>query len=142
VAVNIIPRKVENYVIDAEYKERRNVVSKEISADTDSLKVDFYDNGEIDGDSISIFYNDKLIAFNRYSVPGLFILMWRWIPPGNTMRSACLRITWVLFRQSHALMVVTDGKKRYEIPMASSLEQKCHIKNKAKEKIFQTKSLF
>ncbi|HET9824192.1 MAG TPA: hypothetical protein VFP87_02595, partial [Chitinophagaceae bacterium] len=52
VAVNIIPRKVENYVIDAEYKERKNIVSKEITVATDSLNVDFFDNGEIDGDSI------------------------------------------------------------------------------------------
>src|SRR5215471_14417380 len=37
VAVNIIPRKVENYVIDAEYKERKNIVSKEITVTSDSL---------------------------------------------------------------------------------------------------------
>jgi len=134
VAVNIIPRKVENYVIDAEYKERRNVVSKEISADTDSLKVDFYDNGEIDGDSISIFYNDKLIAFNRilstravhfnvaldttreYNEISMFADNLGSIPP-NT-----------------ALMVVTDGKKRYEIPMASSLEQNATLRIKRKKK--------
>ncbi|HEY0432827.1 MAG TPA: hypothetical protein VGC95_03075, partial [Chitinophagaceae bacterium] len=48
VAVNIIPRKVENFVIDAEYKERENIVSKEITVDSDTLSVDFYDNGEID----------------------------------------------------------------------------------------------
>jgi hypothetical protein len=134
VAVNIIPRKVENYVIDAEYKERRNVVSKEISVDTDSLKVDFYDNGEIDGDSISIFYNDKLIAFNRilstkavhfkvaldtareYNEISMFADNLGSIPP-NT-----------------ALMVVTDGKKRYEIPMASSLEQNATLRIKRKKK--------
>ena len=39
VAVNIIPRKVENYVIDAEYKERENIVSKEITVTSDSLNV-------------------------------------------------------------------------------------------------------
>ena len=130
VAVNIIPRKVENYVIDAEYKERKNVLSKEISVDSDSLKVDFYDNGEIDGDSISIFYNDKLIAFNRilstravhftvaldttreYNEISMFADNLGSIPP-NT-----------------ALMVVTDGKKRYEIPMASSLEQNATLRIK------------
>ena len=31
------------------------MVANEITVASDSLKVDFYDNGEIDGDSISIF---------------------------------------------------------------------------------------
>ncbi len=65
VAVNIIPRKVVNYVVEAQYKKRENILADEITVDKDSLKVDFYDNGEIDGDSISIFYNNQLIAFNR-----------------------------------------------------------------------------
>lgn len=29
------------------------------------MRVDFYDNGEIDGDIISVFYNQKLIMFNQ-----------------------------------------------------------------------------
>jgi hypothetical protein len=63
--VTIQPRNVINYVVSNQYKEREKVVADELIVESDTLKVDFYDNGEIDGDSISVFYNDKLIAFNR-----------------------------------------------------------------------------
>lgn len=132
VAVNIIPRKVENYVIDAQYKERENVVSKEIAVESDSLNVDFYDNGEIDGDSISIFYNDKLIAFSRIlSTKAVHFT----VALDNTREVN--EITMFAdnlgsIPPNTALMVVSDGKKRYEIPMASSLERNATLRIKRK----------
>src|SRR5688572_1901121 len=56
-AVNVVQRKVINYVVETQFKERENVLIDEIEVDSDSVKVDFYDNGEIDGDSISVFFN-------------------------------------------------------------------------------------
>ncbi|MBL0129844.1 MAG: hypothetical protein IPP43_00915 [Chitinophagaceae bacterium] len=58
-------RKVINYVIEKEYTERENVLVNEIEVESDSLQVDLYDNGEIDGDIISLFYNKQLILFNQ-----------------------------------------------------------------------------
>ncbi len=134
VAVNIIPRKVENYVIDAEYKERENVVSKEIVVASDSLKVDFYDNGEIDGDSISIFYNNKLIAFNRI----LSTKAVHFTVALDTTREVN-EITMFAdnlgsIPPNTALMVVIDGKKRYEIPMASNLQKNATLRIMRKKK--------
>jgi hypothetical protein len=128
VAVNIIPRKVENYVIDAEYKQRENIVSKEINVESDSLKVDFYDNGEVDGDSISIFYNDKLIAFNR-------ILSTKAVHFDVVLDSTKELNEISMFADNlgsippnTALMVVTDGKKRYEVSMSSNLSQNATLR--------------
>ncbi len=134
VAVNIIPRKVENYVIDAEYKQRENVVSKEIVAESDSLKVDFYDNGEIDGDSISIFYNDKLIAFNRIlSTKAVHF---------NVALDTTREINEItmfadnlgIIPPNTALMVVIDGVKRYQISMKSNLEQNATLRIRRKNR--------
>jgi len=134
IAVNIIPRKVENYVIDSEYKQRENVVSKEITVSSDSLKVDFFDNGEIDGDSISIFYNNKLIAFNRI----LSTKAVHFTVALDTTRQVN-EITMFAdnlgsIPPNTALMVVTDGKKRYEIPMASNLQRNATLKIRRKKK--------
>ena len=134
IAVNIIPRKVENYVIDSEYKQRENVVSKEITVSSDSLKVDFFDNGEIDGDSISIFYNNKLIAFNR-------ILSTKAVHFTVALDTTRQINEITMFADNlgsippnTALMVVTDGKKRYEIPMASNLQRNATLKIRRKKK--------
>ena len=121
-------------MIDSEYKQRENVVSKEITVSSDSLKVDFFDNGEIDGDSISIFYNNKLIAFNRIlSTKAVHFTV------GLDTTREINEITMFAdnlgsIPPNTALMVVTDGRKRYEIPMASNLQRNATLKIRRKKK--------
>lgn len=43
------------------FKVRQKVFVKEIPVSGDSIELRFYDNAEIDGDSISVFLNDKLL---------------------------------------------------------------------------------
>jgi hypothetical protein len=123
VAATVIQRPIVNYVVADAYKERENIVAQEIVTESDSLKIDFYDNGEVDGDSISIFFNDKLLASaqklsakaihlavgldtaKEYNDLAMFADNLGSIPP-NT-----------------ALMLVYDGKKRYEVRLSSSLDK-------------------
>ncbi|HEY0066414.1 MAG TPA: hypothetical protein VGB46_03600, partial [Flavisolibacter sp.] len=51
VAATVINRPVVNYVVNRQYKERETEVANEIFVDSDSIMVDFYDNGDVDGDS-------------------------------------------------------------------------------------------
>jgi len=131
-AVRIQPRNVVNYVVSNQFKEREKVIAQELIVDADTLKVDFYDNGEIDGDSISVFLNDKLIAFNR-------ILTTRSVHfdiPLDTTKEVN-EITMFAdnlgsIPPNTALMIVNDGKKRYEIRLTSNLEKSATIKLKRK----------
>jgi hypothetical protein len=47
------------------YNNRKNVVQQEITVNADSVRISFYDNGDIDGDSISVFMNGKPIVYKR-----------------------------------------------------------------------------
>jgi hypothetical protein len=47
--------------IEKKFVERTKVFTKEIPIAGDSIELRFYDNGEVDGDSISLFLNDKLV---------------------------------------------------------------------------------
>ena len=47
--------------IEQKYVSRKKVLVKEIPLAGDSVELQFYDNAEIDGDSISLFLNDRLI---------------------------------------------------------------------------------
>jgi len=132
-AVRIQPRNVVNYVVSNHYKEREKVVAQELTVEADSIKVDFYDNGEIDGDSISIFYNDKLIAFNR-------ILSTRSVHFDITLDSTKEINELTMFADNlgaippnTALMLVNDGKKRYEVRLTSNLEKSATIRFKKKK---------
>lgn len=47
--------------IEEEFKIREKVIATDIPLTGDSIELRFYDNAEIDGDSISLFLNNKLI---------------------------------------------------------------------------------
>jgi hypothetical protein len=47
--------------IEEKYISRKKILTTEIPVSGDSIELRFYDNAEIDGDSISLFLNDKLI---------------------------------------------------------------------------------
>lgn len=130
--VNIVQRKVVNYVIENQFKERENVVIQEIEVESDSLQVDFYDNGEVDGDSISIFYNNQLVAFNR-------ILSTRAVHFNLGLDSARDVNELTMFADNlgsippnTALMMVDDGKNRFELRLSSSLEKNATIRIRKK----------
>lgn len=54
-----IPPPVQT--IEEKFTSRKKVFTKEIPVDGDSVELRFYDNAEIDGDSISLFLNDVMI---------------------------------------------------------------------------------
>lgn len=47
--------------IEEEFKIREKIIATDIPISGDSIELRFYDNAEIDGDSISLFLNNKLI---------------------------------------------------------------------------------
>ena len=47
--------------IEEEFKIREKIIATDIPITGDSIELSFYDNAEIDGDSISLFLNNKLI---------------------------------------------------------------------------------
>ena len=123
VQATVIQRKIENPVINREFAERENVVQKLIEVDSDSITIDLYDNGDVDGDSVSVFFNGELLGANlmlstrsihmnikldttkEFNDLSMFANNLGAIPP-NT-----------------ALMLISDGKKRYEVRLSSSLDK-------------------
>ena len=65
---------VQTATIEEKFVARKKVLIKEIPVSGDSLELRFYDNAEIDGDSISLFLNGKLLfqhirlTGNAYSI--------------------------------------------------------------------------
>jgi hypothetical protein len=133
-SVNVVQRKVINYVIENQFKERENVVADEITVNSDSLKVDFYDNGEIDGDSISVFFNNQLIAFNRkISTRSVHIdLMLDNTKEVNEISMFADNLGSI--PPNTALMLIHDGKKRYEVRLSSNFEKNAVVRIRRNKK--------
>ena len=132
--VNIVQRKVVNYVIENQYKERANEIAGEIEVSSDSLKVDFYDNGEVDGDSISVFYNSQLIAFHQKLGTRSIHFNITLNPKSEVNELSMFADNLGSIPPNTALMIIDDGKKRHEVRLSSSLDKTATIKIRRKKK--------
>jgi hypothetical protein len=61
VVVTPAPVIIAPPTIEEKFSSRQKNFIKEIPVSGDSVELRFYDNAEIDGDSISLFLNDKLL---------------------------------------------------------------------------------
>jgi len=108
-------------------KPREKQLVNTVLVDTSKIKIQLYDNAEIDGDTITVFINNKLllyqqrlterpleIDFNAFPETDYELVMYAdnlgTIPP-NT-----------------ALMVITAGKKKYELFLSSSEQKSAAVK--------------
>ena len=103
--------------------KRKSTVLKTIEVGNHSVKIDLYDNGEIDGDSVSIFYNGKMIIANRKLTarPISFILDMDEENAVNELAMYAENLGSI--PPNTALMIVTDGPNRYEVRITSDLEK-------------------
>src|SRR5439155_25621311 len=95
---------------------------KTIEIENENFKVDLYDNGEVDGDSVSLFYNGKLLlSHKRLSEKPITLTL------DATTEYAVNELTMYAenlgeIPPNTALMVITDGDNRYEVPITSNLK--------------------
>jgi hypothetical protein len=134
IATTIIQRPVVNYVIADQFKQRKNVLAEEIIVDADSVNVDFYDNGEVDGDSISVFFNKQLLTFNRMLSTKAMHFRLGLDPDKDVNEVAMFANNLGSLPPNTALMVVSDGKKRHEVRLSSSLDKNATVRIRRKKK--------
>lgn len=103
--------------------KRKAELVKEIKVDTGSIKIDFYDNGQIDGDTISVYVNNMPVVSNR---------MLKTQPISVSIKIDNIRTMQEVIMVGEnlgsippntALMIVTAGDKRYQLYLTSD-EQK------------------
>lgn len=106
-----------------EFRKRNFNVLKTIEVESETVKVDLYDNGEIDGDSVSLFYNGKLLASKKRLVEKA--LTFNLIVDKDTDLNELVMYAENLgsIPPNTALMVVTDGIRRYEVRITSDLQK-------------------
>ena len=108
----------------ANFEKRDNNLLKTIEIENETFRVDLYDNGVVDGDSISLFFNGKLIlAHQRLSEKAITLTL----KTDDTRRDMNELVMYAEnlgeIPPNTALMVVTDGENRYEVRISSDLKQ-------------------
>ena len=101
-------------------EKRNNQLVKQIVVEHDSIGVTLYDNGDIDGDSVTLIYNNKIITTHQRlsDKPVSFMLK---VEPGISRNELVMYAENLgSIPPNTALMIITDGKKRYEVNISST----------------------
>ena len=106
---------------------RTNVIQQTVEFTSDSLLLSLYDNGEVDGDTVSVILNGEIIlAKQRLSTNAVKKTIY--IPAGTD------RIELIMYAESlgtippnTGLLIVRDGKKYYEVRFSGDMKKNAAI---------------
>ncbi len=130
-----IPDEVpEKKSTDINFEKRESNLIKTIEIDSGSFRVDLYDNGAIDGDSISLFFNGRLLLSHRRLSDKAITLNLKIDEKIDLNELVMYAENLGEIPPNTALMVVTDGDNRYEVRISSDLQQSGVIRFKYKPK--------
>ena len=118
----IVAKVVEPKTLPIGFEKRSNNILQTVNVENPTVKIELYDNGDIDGDSVSLFYNGKvLLAHKKLTTQSITLE----IPVNNDEVNELVMYADNLgtIPPNTALMIVTDGNKRYEVRVTSDLKK-------------------
>lgn len=114
-------------------EKRSNIYSKDIEIIGDSVRLSFYDNGDIDGDIISVFLN-KSPVLTRQELTARALNIYLALDSTREFNEiSMLAENLGKYPPNTALLVVSDGINRHEIYLSSSLTQNAVIRIRKKK---------
>lgn len=99
--------------------EKKNELVKEIYVDTGDIRLDFYDNGQIDGDTISVYVNNSPVLSSKMLTAKPLTIHIR-IDFNRTQQEVIMvGENLGTIPPNTALMMVNAGDKRYQLYLTS-----------------------
>ncbi|MEJ7769618.1 MAG: hypothetical protein WKF89_17500 [Chitinophagaceae bacterium] len=100
----------------------------EIIVDTGEIRLDFYDNGQIDDDSISVKINDKIVLTHQ-KLSAQPISTFVMIDMKNTFQEVeMVAENLGSIPPNTALLIITAGKKKYELFLTASDKKTARVR--------------
>lgn len=111
----------------AQVNERTTIVQQTVSFTSDSLLLTLYDNGEVDGDTVSVLLNGNIIL-EKQGLSTTAIKKTIYIP-ANTNRMELVMYAESLgsIPPNTGLLVIRDGKQLYEVRFSGDLQKNASI---------------
>ena len=116
-------------------EKRKSITQQVIDFTSDSLTVSLYDNGEIDGDTVSVLVNGEVVMANQ-GLKATAIKKTIYITPAMTDS-----FTLVLYAENlgkyppnTGLMIVRDGEEVYQIRFSADLQKNVAVIFKKKKR--------
>jgi Concanavalin A-like lectin/glucanases superfamily len=114
-------------------EKRNNEIMNEITVDHDSISVTLYDNGIVDGDSITLLYNGKILTTHQLLTEKPLTFIIKIAPGGGKNELQMYAENLGSIPPNTALMVIYDGEKRYEVNIKSTEKTNGSVSFKLRE---------
>jgi len=108
-------------------KERNNPLVKTLVTNSPDIKIELYDNGEVDGDTITVYHNNQVIAFKRGLSTKAITINIKATPQDAHHEFIMVADNLGTIPPNTALMVVTTGGKRYELFISSDEQHNAKV---------------
>lgn len=107
---------------------RKAELVREIKVDTGTVKIDFYDNGQIDGDTVSVYVNSMPVVSNRMLKTQPISVNVRVSLKQTVQEVIMVGENLGSIPPNTALMIVTAGTKRYQLYLTSDEKKNAMVR--------------
>lgn len=111
-------------------KERKNELFKTITTNKRTIEVSFYDNGEIDGDTISVYNNNRLIASKKGLSAKPVVIKVELTDDNPEQDVVMVAENLGRIPPNTALMIVMAGDERFTVYLNSSEQKNAMVRFK------------
>lgn len=124
------PVTVRKIITPEILKTRENALAQTITVNTQQVTIKLYDNGEIDGDSISVFVDKQLKLSHKGLSTSPIVLTLQF--DENDLEHEVVMVAENLGRipPNTSLMVITTGEKRYQVQITSTEQKNAMVRFK------------
>lgn len=117
----------EKAAVAPAYENRPTKEEKVLQVKSDKLKVEIFDDGEIDNDIVSVYFNKNLMVDKRSLTANGYAFTIN-LEPGKTNELVLYAENLGSIPPNTALMIITDGTNRYEVRLASDLKTNASVR--------------
>jgi hypothetical protein len=108
-------------------RTRANPLAKEIAIGTAELQITLYDNGQVDGDTVSVYHNNELVI-SRARLSQAPLRLKVKVDAANPYHELIMVAHNLgAIPPNTSLMVVTAGEQRYQVNISSSEQQNAKV---------------
>jgi hypothetical protein len=128
------PKEVVKIPVPTITRSRENQLIQTLTVSSEDIKVRLYDNGEVDGDTISVYLDGKAVVSNKglSTVPISFSLKMDETSPEHTLVMVAENMGRI--PPNTSLMIVQDGDKRYQVSITSTDQKNAMVRFKYQKK--------
>jgi hypothetical protein len=128
------PKEIPTIIIPETTRSRENHLVRTVTVNNENISVRLYDNGEIDGDTISVYLDGKPIVSNKglSTQPITVNVKLDETNPDHVLVMVAENMGRI--PPNTSLMIVQDGDKRYEVSITSTEQKNAMVRFRYQKK--------